>query len=86
MLPLRPEECRYYCASYKDQYYIWRCVAQGSVNGPSTYGRSSALTAIMTKGLVDTTSMILQVYIDDPCLTLRGTPAQCSRYVAIVVL
>ena len=40
----------------------------------------------MTQGLIDTTRMRLQLYIDDPCLTLRGTPAQCDRYVAIVVL
>ena len=30
MLPLRPEECRYYCSSYKGRYYIWRRIAPGS--------------------------------------------------------
>ena len=40
----------------------------------------------MTPGPLDTTCMRLHVCIDDPCLILRGSPKQCDRYVAIVVL
>ena len=64
---------------YKGVYYAWTRVVQGSINGPSTYGRLVALTGRMGQGLADTTEQRTQIYVDDPATVTRGTPERCDR-------
>ena len=73
MLPLWWKECLHCGTWYQGSWYIWQRIPQGSINGPSVYGRLSALTGRMSQGLQDTTVVRTQIYTDDPCTTLRGT-------------
>ena len=86
MMPLLAEACSFCSTLYKGKYYVWNRIAQGSVNGPSVYGRLSALTGRMGQGMFDTTEVRTQAYIDDPCSVLRGTKERCDLLTARQVL
>ena len=85
MVPLLAEECAIRGTLYRGRWYIWDRIAQGSINGPSVYGRLSALTGRMGQGMFDTTELRTQVYIDDPCSVIRGTPQRCDLLTARLV-
>ena len=85
MMPLWKGELRYCGAWYKGAYYIWLAIPQGSMNGPSVYGRLAALTNRMSQGLFDTTEVRSQLYVDDPCVTLRGDENRCRRLASILI-
>ena len=56
------------------------------MNGPSCFGRLSALTARISQSLVDTTELRMQVYTDDPCMIIRGSQERCQRLASLMVL
>ena len=86
MLPLLPEERKYFVAHLGDSFYLWDRIAQGSLNGPGVFGRLSALTARMPQALFSPDRVQLQVYTDDPIAVLRGTPRETKRMAAILAL
>ena len=86
MLPLLPEERKYFAAHLGDSFYLWDRIAQGSLNGPGVFGRLSALTARMTQSLFPSDRMQLQVYTDDPIAVMRGTPRETRRMAAVLAL
>ena len=49
-LPLKPDERIFPTAFYKEKFYVWNRVAQGSRNGPQLSGRLSALVARLLHG------------------------------------
>ena len=79
------EECTYCGTWLRGGWYMWDRVVQGSINGPSCFGRLSALTARLSQSLIDTTELRMQVYTDDPCMTLRGSRKRCEIIAAMVV-
>ena len=86
MLPLRGDERSYFTAQYRGEFFVWMRIAQGSINGPTAFGRLSALTARMTQGLYHASRLQLQVYTDDPCAAIRGRPADIRRMVTVLAL
>ena len=85
MMPVARSELRYCGAWYHGCWYVWLVAPQGSVNGPSVDGRLAVLTARMGQGLTDSTELRTQLYVDDPCSTVRGTPERSERLVAILI-
>ena len=86
MLPLLPEERKYFVAHFRGSFYLWERIAQGSLNGPGVFGRLSALTGRMTQSLFPSEYMQLQIYTDDPCAVMRGTPKQTKRMAVVLSL
>ena len=50
-IPLLPDERRYFAVLYKGKIYIWLRVGQGSLNGPTLFGRLSALAGQFSQSL-----------------------------------
>ena len=86
MLPLVDCEKRYYVAYYDGFFYCWDRIAQGSLNGPTAFGRLSALTSRMTQALYPDGELQLQVYTDDPCAAIRGTPRRVKLIATVLAL
>ena len=86
MLPAHPDERRYLATKYKGIIYIWSSIAQGTINGPDTYGRLAALTNRMTQSLYEEEEMASEMYVDDPCLVLYGDVDRRAQMVSVVVL
>ena len=86
MLPLAHAEQRYFSAFYKGRFYVWQRVAQGSLNGPNTFGRLSAAVGRMTAGLLQDHEARLQLYVDDPLLALYAAPRRKRIIIASVVM
>ena len=53
---------------------------------PNVLGRLSALTGRMTQSLLDPTEARMHIYVDDPCTTIKGTPARRKRIVTIICI
>ena len=83
MLPLLPEERKYFVAHFRGCFYMWERIAQGSLNGPGVFGRLSALTGRMSQPLYPAEVMQLQIYTDDPCAVLRGSKRKTRRMAVV---
>ena len=86
LVPLKKEEYTYFVAAFRGSFYIWLRVAQGSKNGPQTFGRVSALATRMTQSLAPTSAMRQQTYTDDPWVALKGTRTYVDRATATIIL
>ena len=86
MMPVARSELKYCGAWYHGCCYVWLVIPQGSVNGPSVYGRLAALAARMGQGLTGPTELRTQLYVDGPCSTVRGTPERSERLVAMLIV
>ena len=65
---------------------MWQRVAQGSLNGPNTFGRLSAAVGRMTSGMLQEHEARLQIYTDDPLLALYASPRRKRVIIASVVM
>lgn len=85
-IPLHPKERKYFTIKYKEWYICYLTQAQGSVNAPVVCGRVAAMVARITQATVGQHCMRMQLYVDDPCLSILGTEAQRSRIMAVVIV
>ena len=66
---------------------VFMVTAQGAVLSPLTWGRLAALVARLTQGMYEPRSLLLSVYVDDPCMAVTGTKADRDiRIAAVAVL
>ena len=84
--PLHPDERHYYVVSYGGKFLRWNRIAQGSTNGPQLFGRFAALVGRLTQSVVPSSSGRLHIFIDDPILTLKGTPEVNDRNATKAIL
>ena len=61
-------------------------MAQGSLNGPNTFGRLSALTGRITQGFAHDAAARTQIYTDDPCTVLKGTDREIKHTITRMVI
>ena len=61
-------------------------MTQGSLDGPSLHGRLSAFTGRCSQSLVPATEALLQIYTDDPILTMIGCTARAHRLLSILTM
>ena len=96
-IPLRACERRFYCGLVRqhgrDRYLTYTRTAQGSRGAPLSWAVVFALICRCALSVLretrDGTSTLpaaMQVFVDDPWVALLGTPAQCDRMTAVVVL
>ena len=85
-IPLDKRERRWFVGRVRGWYLIYCDTAQGSRNGPMSWCTIAALLSRLTQGLFDPRRELrLQIYVDDPAATMRGTLQLRRRFVAIVV-
>ena len=73
-VPLAPEERHYFTLCYQGAYYCWNRVGQGSLNGPTLFGRFSTMLGRISQSILDSDHATLQIYVDDPVAVIRGGP------------
>ena len=86
LVPLKKEDHKYFVAAFRGSFHTWLRVAQGSKNGPQTFGRASALATRMTQSLAPTSAIRQQTYTDDPWVALKGTKDYIDSATATIIL
>ncbi|CAK9014935.1 unnamed protein product [Durusdinium trenchii] len=85
-VPLHPTERKHFTLSHGGRYVAYVTQAQGSVNAPLICGRVAALLARMTQGIFGVLRYRLQLYVDDPIITVAGTATQRNRAMAATIV
>jgi len=86
LLPMAPQERRFFTSQHRGNFYVFLRNAQGSRNAPLGWGRLAALVSRLTQSLFDKMEFRLQTYTDDPCAAVAGNRAQRDRLIAITTL
>ena len=85
-VPLHPKERRHFAFASKGKFAVYLVQAQGSINAPFVCGRVAALIARLTQGAFGTEILKLQIYVDDPCISVCGLDRQRDVNLAILIL
>jgi len=86
LMPLPPEERRWFVSKLRNKYFVFHRNAQGSRNAPLGWGRIAALTARLTQSMFSADEVRVEVYTDDPCVSIAGLPHQRRRVAALIIL
>ena len=70
----------------KGRWIVFLTMAQGSTNAPLIWGRVAALVSRLTQAMFDSRQLRLQVFVDDPCASIRGNAHTRRRNVATIIL
>ena len=85
-VPLSPAERKYFATALGDEIFIWERIGQGSLNGPTVFGRLSAMVGRLSQSMFSTSEARVQIYTDDPITTIYATPERTKRVVAIIIM
>jgi hypothetical protein len=84
-IPLRRNEWRFTVAEFNGKYYIFTVLVFGSASAPTVWGRYAAWLGRSTATIVDPDRLRIQIYVDDPIYTIRGTLYEAAIEVAIAL-
>jgi hypothetical protein len=85
-LPSKHSERRFFVVRVDGSYFVYMRSAQGSKNAPLTWARFIALVCRLTQSLFSADEVRLRCYVDDPCVSVKGTPAARDTLIAICIL
>ncbi len=86
LIPLQPDERRFTAAEFQGRFYAFSVLVFGSASAPTVWGRYAAWLGRSTSAIVDPRRVRLQVYVDDPCYSARGTRLTAARALAVALL
>jgi len=86
LLPLAPEERKWFTSRIRGSFFVFLRNAQGSRNAPLGWGRLAALIGRATQSMFDKNRLRLEIYTDDPIVAVGGNKKQRDRCLAIVIL
>ena len=86
LLPLAPDERRWFTSRLRGKYFCFLRNAQGSRNAPLGWGRLAALLGRLTQSIFGRHEALTEIYTDDPCLCLRGSRAERSKLIAMTCI
>ena len=73
-------------------FVVWKVLGFGGRPNPLVFSRAASLACRVAQGLLgrDRVEGVgvgrLQLYVDDPVLTVRGTPAECTLAIDLVIM
>ena len=85
IMPLNPEERRYFVACYGGRYYVFNRTTQGSRGAPLTWARLAAQICRLTQGALGPKARLC-CYVDDPLITMVAEPFERRQMQAMVLL
>ena len=85
-VPLAFDERSFFVLAFKGCYYIWTRVGQGSLNGPTIFGRLAAFLGRMSQGLIDGDKASVQMYVDDPIVSICANGDDTANTIARLIL
>ena len=86
LLPLAPDERRWFTSKLRGKYHTFLRNAQGSRNAPLGWERVAALLARLTQGMFSTDEVLMEVYTDDPCIVVGGWKDARNEYLCLIIL
>jgi len=86
LLPLAPEERKWFTSRIRGKYFVFLRNAQGSRNAPLGWGRVSAMMGRATQSMFTKDEARLEIYTDDPFVSVAGTKERRDRCFAIIIL
>ena len=84
-IPLRRNEWRFTVAEFNGKYYIFTVLVFGSASAPTVWGRYATWLGRSTATIVDPYRLRIQIYVDDPIYTIRGTLYEAAIEVSIAL-
>jgi hypothetical protein len=84
-IPLRQDEWRFTVAEFSGKYYVFTVLVFGSASAPTVWGRYAAWLGRSTATIVNPDRLRIQIYVDDPIFTIRGTLYDAAVEVAIAL-
>jgi len=86
LLPLAPEERRWFTSKIRGNFFVFLRNAQGSRNAPLGWGRLAALLGRAIQSMFRKDQLRIETYTDDPFVAVGGTKRQRDRMLAITIL
>ena len=86
IIPLAWEERRFFVIRLRGKFFVFKVCAQGAAASPLVWARTAALVSRLTQYMFLETELEIEVFVDDPCLTVTGSLAQRNKIIAIVLL
>ena len=85
-IPLKHSERKFFVGKVNNKYVVYLRTAQGSRAAPLTWALVISLVVRCTQALFDSDRLRLQIYVDDPVSTARGTPSARATFFAKITL
>ena len=85
-VPLDCAEWPYFVLFYNYCYYVWTRLGQGSLNGPTLFGRFSAFLGRASQGMLEGRSAFMQIYTDDPIISICSSSEDTQATVSLIIL
>ena len=82
-IPLRQDEWSFTVAESAGKYYVFTVLVFGSASAPTVWGRYAAWIGRSTAAIVNPER--IQIYVDDPIFTIRGTLHDAAIEVSIAL-
>jgi len=86
ILPLAANERKWFVSRVRGRYFVFLRNAQGSRNAPLGWGRLAALVGRLTQSVFMKDEVRIEIYTDDPFISIAGNATQRRRIVAVIVL
>ena len=86
IIPLAWAERRFFVIRLRGKFFVFKVCAQGAAASPLVWARTAALVSRLTQYMFLETELAIEVFVDDPCLTVTGSLAQRNNSIAIVIL
>ena len=90
-VPLHEEERRFNCADLgaspnhdQPRFVVWRVLGFGGKPNPLVFGRVASFAARSGQALLDDRYCRLQIYVDDPVLSVAGERQECLTEIDIL--
>ncbi len=75
LIPLRQDEWRFALARIGQRIYVFRVAIFGAASAPLVWGRFAAFLGRTTAAVTLPHAARVQIYLDDPIISLAGSPA-----------
>jgi hypothetical protein len=86
LIPVHPDEAKFLTTSFDGKVQEYSCMVFGPKPAPTVWGRFGAWIARSTQAIVGTDLGRIQLYVDDPASTFKGTPSQTRESTAATLL
>jgi len=85
-IPLAPDERRFALACVGGVIYAFKVLVFGSASAPTVWGRFAAFLGRTWAAIVDPSTMRVQIFVDDPFFTVRGSRRAIALEMALAML
>ena len=79
IIPFAWEERRFFVIRLRGKFFVFKVCAQGAAASPLVWARTAALVSRLTQYMFLETELAIEVFVDDPCLTVTGSLAHETK-------